>query len=119
MFQMMGVFAEFERVREGKRSEGNASAVRGSIPRLSKPSRPHWQSLAVPEYAWSLSSSASIPGTVQRISRPFRDRRGLNGAGIAEMDSPARQRKGSGLHGCRADQSSALSDQRVRGPASL
>jgi DNA invertase Pin-like site-specific DNA recombinase len=79
MFQMMGVFAEFERAMIQERVRAGLARARGEGKRLGRPpiashwknesARP-WRLLGGPECAFAKQFGVD-PGTVQRISRPF------------------------------------------------
>ena len=87
MFQMMGVFAEFERAMIQERVRAGLARAKSESKRLeahcSVPSRLNYRSDDGEPGAWlwrrqadracvrSLSGLGLIPGTVQRISRPF------------------------------------------------
>ena len=85
MFQMMGVFAEFERARmrnesvlasRGPGVRANASDVRQSPPALQKRIREALVTPGRPSVRVIAKQFGVNPGTVQRISCPF-DRVGV------------------------------------------
>jgi DNA invertase Pin-like site-specific DNA recombinase len=81
MFQMMGVFAEFERAMIAERVRVGLARARGEGKRLGRPppiapalEKRIREALATPERAGVRVIAKQFgvdPGTVQRISRPF------------------------------------------------
>src|SRR4029434_8969596 len=80
MFQMMGVFAEFERAMIAERVRAELARARSEGKRLGRPHIPrhsknesvrHWRPPGRPGVRVIAKRFGVDPGTVQRISRPF------------------------------------------------
>ena len=77
MFQMMGVFAEFERAMIAERVRAGLARARGEGKRLGRPpiapalEKRIREALATPGRPGVRVIAGVNPGTVQRITRPF------------------------------------------------